>query len=74
MAKWLERLTQGHEMYCHDLEVMDPNPGWSNLGCGVLLSKCYWNQKYFMLNAMKDVLKESARETKRNACMLKWFR
>ena len=27
MAEWLGRESQGHEMYCHDLEVMGSNPG-----------------------------------------------
>ena len=31
MAKWLEWAPQGHEMYCHDLEVMGLNPGWVEL-------------------------------------------
>ena len=26
MAKWLEQVSQGHKMYCHDLEVMSSNP------------------------------------------------
>ena len=32
MAKWLGQESQGHEMYCHDLEVMDLNPGQVELG------------------------------------------
>ena len=47
MAEWLGPATQGHEMYCHDLAVMGLNPCWSNLGCEVLLSKLYLNQKYY---------------------------
>ena len=27
MAEWLGRASQEHENYCHDLEVMDLNPG-----------------------------------------------
>ena len=31
-AEWLQQVSQGHEMYCHDLEVMSSNPGWVELG------------------------------------------
>ena len=27
MADWLEQVSQWHEMYCHNLEVMSLNPG-----------------------------------------------
>ena len=33
MTKWLEQVSQWHEMYCHDLEVMSSNPG--RVECGV---------------------------------------
>ena len=32
MAKWLEQVSQWHEMYCHDLEVMNSNPSGVELG------------------------------------------
>ena len=32
MASWLEQASQGHEVYCHDLEVMSLNPGRVELG------------------------------------------
>ena len=32
MAKWLEQLSQWHEMYCHGLEIMSSNPGRVKLG------------------------------------------
>ena len=32
MAEWLGRVSQGLEMYCHDLEVMGWNPTWVELG------------------------------------------
>ena len=32
MAKWLERASQGHQMYSHDLEVMSSNPIQVELG------------------------------------------
>ena len=32
MAGWLERMSQWHEMYCHDQKVMGSNAGWVNLG------------------------------------------
>ena len=32
MAKWLEQVSQWHEMYCHDLEVMSLNPSRVELG------------------------------------------
>ena len=32
MAKWLEQASQGHEMCCHDLEVMSSNPSQVELG------------------------------------------
>ena len=38
MAERLERASQGHAMYCHNLEVMGLNPGQVNLECVVLLS------------------------------------
>ena len=32
MAEWLEQVSQRHEMYCHDLEVISSNPGRVELG------------------------------------------
>ena len=32
MAEWLEMASQGHEMNCHDLDVMSSNPGLVELG------------------------------------------
>ena len=32
MAQWLEQAPQWHEVYCHDLEVMNSNPGRVELG------------------------------------------
>ena len=32
MAKWLEQVSQGHEMYYHDQEVMGSNSGWVEFG------------------------------------------
>ena len=32
MAEWLKQVSQEHEMYCHDLEVMSSNPGQDELG------------------------------------------
>ena len=32
MAEWLEQVSQRHEMYCHDLEVMSSKPGRVELG------------------------------------------
>ena len=32
MAEWLEQASQGHEMYCHDLEVTSSNPCLVELG------------------------------------------
>ena len=32
MAKWLEKVSQLHEMYCHDLEVMSSNSSRVELG------------------------------------------
>ena len=32
MAEWLEQVSQGHGMHCHDLEVMSLNPDWVKLG------------------------------------------
>ena len=34
MAEWLEQVSQWHEMYCHNLEVMSSNP------CRVKLGVC----------------------------------
>ena len=31
MTKWLEQVSQWHEMYSHDLEVMSSNPSWVRL-------------------------------------------
>ena len=46
--------SQGHEMYCHDLEVMSLNPSWVKLGLHrvnavVLLSKLYLNKNMMLL-------------------------
>ena len=38
MAEWLGQVSQGHETYCRDLEVMDLNPGWVELGVHSTLS------------------------------------
>ena len=38
MAEWLEQVSQGHEMYSHDLEVMSLNPCRVELGVQELLS------------------------------------
>ena len=38
MAEWLEQMSQWHEMYFHDLEVMSLTLVGPNLGCVVLLS------------------------------------
>ena len=35
--------SQGHEMYCHELEVMGSNPSRVELWCVVFLSKSYFN-------------------------------
>ena len=32
IAEWLEQVSQGHELYCHDLEAMSLNPGRVELG------------------------------------------
>ena len=32
MAEWLGWVSQGHEMCCHDLHVMDSKPGRDELG------------------------------------------
>ena len=32
MPKWLEKVSQWHDMCCHDLEVMSSNPGRVELG------------------------------------------
>ena len=47
MAEWLGRVSQGHEMYYHDLEIVGSNPGEVALGAHitVLLSKSYLNKK-----------------------------
>ena len=46
MAQWLGQAFQGHEMYCHDLEVMGLNPCWVEFEMVVFLSKSYLNQTY----------------------------
>ena len=46
MVELLGQVSQGHEMYCHDLEVMDLNHSRVKLGCMERLSKSYFNQKY----------------------------
>ena len=45
MAKWLEQASQWHEMYCHDLWVMNLNPiriDFAVLSTSVL--NCTWNK------------------------------
>ena len=32
VAQWLKRASQGHEMYCHDVEVVGSNPSQVKLG------------------------------------------
>ena len=32
MAQWLRRASQGHQMYCYDLEATGLNSGWVELG------------------------------------------
>ena len=32
MAEWLQHESQGHEICCHDLDVMNSNPGQVELG------------------------------------------
>ena len=39
MSERLGQVSQGHEMYCHDLVVIGLNPGWVKLGYVVLLEK-----------------------------------
>ena len=34
MFEWLGLASQGHEMYCYDLEVMGLNPGQVEFGVG----------------------------------------
>ena len=46
MAEWLGQVSQGHEMYCHDIEVKGLNPAQAKLGCVVLLSELYLNQTH----------------------------
>ena len=31
MAEWLRQVSQGHEIYCHDLEVIGSSPSWVEL-------------------------------------------
>ena len=40
MAQWLGWASQGHEPYCHDLEVMGSNSGRVELGEGGRGSTC----------------------------------
>ena len=32
MAKWLEQVSQWHEMYCYDLDVISLKLSWVELG------------------------------------------
>ena len=57
MAEWLEQVSQWHEMYFHDLEVMSSNPSWVELGVHTIsvlsayyfCPKWYLNQKYILM-------------------------
>ena len=40
ITEWLGVVSEGHKMYCRDLEVIGSNPAWSRL----LLSKLYLNK------------------------------
>ena len=58
MAECLEQASQWHEMYCHDLEVMNSNPAWVELGgqhnsVKVLYLFFYFNQN-FISNKMEQ--------------------
>ena len=44
MAEWLGRASHGHEMYCHDLEVMGSNPGRDELD--VLAEWLWWASQW----------------------------
>ena len=54
MAKWLEQVSQWHEMYCHDLEVMSLDPGQVELGvCSTSVLSDTWTinfQTHFLNN------------------------
>ena len=45
--------SQGHEMYCYDLEATSLNP---SQGCVILLSKLYFNQKHTYFTGLFSVL------------------
>ena len=49
MAEWLQQVSQGHEMYCYELEVMSSNPGWVKFGVCITSVLSYlipkWNHK-----------------------------
>ena len=44
MAEWLEQVSQWHEKYCHDLEVISLNPGWAELEVRSTSVLLYLNQ------------------------------
>ena len=38
MAEWLEQASLWYEMYCHDLEGMNSNRSWVELGLNIFFS------------------------------------
>ena len=54
MTEWFGRTSQGHEIYCHDLEVMGLNSVEVNLGsvCVALLSQVVLELKISLVSAL----------------------
>ena len=57
MAEWLELASQGHEMYCHDLEVMSSNPDQVELGVQNICLSCT-GTKYIIYTKISVFLKQ----------------
>ena len=55
MAERLQQASKGHEMYCHDLEVMDSNPNPVNLGCVHEPTICYSPVVYIGRRGIGDI-------------------
>ena len=57
MAEWLEQVSQWHEMYCHNLEVMSSNPSRVELGVlGTAVQSHTWIRIYIMFLEMNTFI------------------
>ena len=57
MAEWLEQVSQGHEMYCHNLEVMSLNPSRDECGvCRTSVLSRTWTKNTFKTVTIEAII------------------